>query len=76
MSELWTDGLTAFMLYRQHFQGAVVLRHPGLANPEISKIIGRQWREEEQEVKDTWDALAEVILYPPFSFVCQTLLSR
>jgi RuvB-like protein 1 (pontin 52)/HMG box factor len=50
----------AFMLYRQHFQAAVVARHPGLANPEISKIIGRQWREEDQDVKDTWDALAEV----------------
>ena len=52
------------MLYRQHFHAAVVARHPGLANPEISKIIGRQWREEDQEVKDTWDALAEVRLPP------------
>ncbi|KAI9824550.1 MAG: hypothetical protein M1832_001639 [Thelocarpon impressellum] len=47
------------MLYRQHFQASVVARHPGLANPEISKIIGRQWRGETQAVKDEWDGLAE-----------------
>ncbi|KAI9841347.1 MAG: hypothetical protein M1838_003612 [Thelocarpon superellum] len=52
----------AFMLYRQHFQASVVAQNPGLANPEISKIIGRQWREEVQEVKDSWDQLADVRL--------------
>ncbi|KAI9804598.1 MAG: hypothetical protein M1833_006671 [Piccolia ochrophora] len=49
----------AFMLYRQHLQGSIVAQHPGLANPEISKIIGKQWREESQEVRENWDALAE-----------------
>ncbi|KAI9833384.1 MAG: hypothetical protein M1826_007482 [Phylliscum demangeonii] len=49
----------AFMLYRQHFQSHVVAQHPGLPNPEISKIIGRQWKREPQEVRNTWDALAE-----------------
>ncbi|KAI9789327.1 MAG: hypothetical protein M1816_006216 [Peltula sp. TS41687] len=51
--------LAAFMLYRQHFQASVVAQNPGLANPEISKIIGRQWKTEPQEVRDSWDALAE-----------------
>ncbi|PYH45254.1 putative HMG box transcriptional regulator [Aspergillus saccharolyticus JOP 1030-1] len=49
----------AFILYRQHWQASVVAQHPGLANPEISKIIGEQWRKLPQETKDTWKALAE-----------------
>ncbi|KAI9681340.1 MAG: hypothetical protein M1817_002623 [Caeruleum heppii] len=49
----------AFMLYRQHHQATVVAQNPGLANPEISKIIGRQWKEETQDVKDSWDGLAQ-----------------
>ncbi|KAE8146008.1 putative HMG box protein [Aspergillus avenaceus] len=49
----------AFILYRQHYQGAVVAQNPGLANPDISKIIGEQWRRLPQETKDEWKALAE-----------------
>lgn len=55
--------MTAFILYRQHYQAAVVAQNPGLANPEISKIIGEQWRKLPQETKDEWKALAEVRLY-------------
>ncbi len=33
--------------------------HPGLANPEISKLIGEQWREQPDEVKNSWKRLAE-----------------
>lgn len=65
----------AFMLYRQHFQAAVVARNPGLANPEISKIIGKQWREEDQNVKDTWDDLAEVESSPDLLVVILPLTS-
>ncbi|KAF4636724.1 hypothetical protein G7Y89_g1349 [Cudoniella acicularis] len=50
----------AFILYRQHYQAQVVAQHPGLANPEISKIIGEQWREQAPEVKSEWKRLAEV----------------
>ena len=50
----------AFILYRQHYQAQVVAQHPGLANPEISKIIGEQWREQAPEVKSDWTRLAEV----------------
>ncbi|KAL5001935.1 hypothetical protein BDV10DRAFT_191911 [Aspergillus recurvatus] len=50
----------AFILYRQHYQGAVVAQNPGLANPDISKIIGEQWRKLPQATKDEWKALAEV----------------
>ncbi|KAI5854527.1 hypothetical protein GGS23DRAFT_608268 [Durotheca rogersii] len=49
----------AFILYRQHYQGQVAARHPGLANPEISKLIGEQWREQPEEVKNSWKRLAE-----------------
>jgi hypothetical protein len=36
-----------------------VSQHPGLANPEISKIIGEQWRNQPAEGKEEWKALAE-----------------
>ncbi|KAI1453804.1 hypothetical protein F4805DRAFT_469822 [Annulohypoxylon moriforme] len=49
----------AFILYRQHYQGQVAARHPGLANPEISKLIGEQWREQPEEIKNNWKRLAE-----------------
>ena len=35
-------------------------QNPGLANPEISKIIGEQWRALPNETKKEWKALAEV----------------
>ncbi|KLU89560.1 hypothetical protein MAPG_08531, partial [Magnaporthiopsis poae ATCC 64411] len=44
----------AFILYRQNKQAQVAARNPGLPNPEISKIIGRQWRQETEEVKNFW----------------------
>lgn len=50
----------AFILYRQHHQAAVVTHNPGLANPEISKIIGMQWRALKEGEKNEWRALAEV----------------
>ena len=50
----------AFILYRQHYQAAVVAQHPGLANPEISKIIGEQWRSLPAKSKNEWKAVAEV----------------
>ncbi|KAK3117429.1 slightly ste11-like protein [Teratosphaeriaceae sp. CCFEE 6253] len=49
----------AFILYRQHHQAQVVSQHPGLANPEISKIIGEQWQNQAIEIKNKWKALAE-----------------
>ncbi|KAJ9234887.1 transcriptional regulator family: HMG [Paecilomyces variotii] len=49
----------AFILYRQHYQASVVAQNPGLANPEISKIIGEQWRALPEEAKKEWKALAE-----------------
>ncbi|OBT69650.1 hypothetical protein VE03_00712 [Pseudogymnoascus sp. 23342-1-I1] len=49
----------AFILYRQHYQGQVIAQNPGLANPEISKIIGAQWREQSIETKNEWKKLAE-----------------
>lgn len=37
----------------------MVAKHPGLANPEISKIIGDHWRKEPEQVKNSWKNLAE-----------------
>ena len=50
----------AFILYRQHHQQAVVAQNPGLANPEISKIIGDHWRNSSIENKEHWKLLADV----------------
>lgn len=50
----------AFILYRQHWQSIVVQKNPGMANPEISKVIGEQWRQLSEEEKNEWKALAEV----------------
>ncbi|EAS36130.3 HMG box transcriptional regulator [Coccidioides immitis RS] len=49
----------AFILFRQHFQSAVVAQNPGLANPDISKIIGEKWRTLPNESKQEWKNLAE-----------------
>ncbi|KAL9003260.1 MAG: hypothetical protein Q9188_003856 [Gyalolechia gomerana] len=49
----------AFILYRQHHQAHVVAQNPGLANPEISKVIGDHWRQSAPEVKAHWKNLAE-----------------
>ncbi|KAK7948511.1 uncharacterized protein PG986_009397, partial [Apiospora aurea] len=49
----------AFILYRQHYQAIVAIKNPGLANPDISKLIGEQWREQPEEVKNSWKRLAE-----------------
>ncbi|KAJ4254866.1 slightly ste11-like protein [Fusarium torreyae] len=49
----------AFILYRQHHQAQVVSRNPNLSNPDISKIIGEQWKDESQEIKDNWKSLAD-----------------
>ncbi|KAJ4352865.1 slightly ste11-like protein, partial [Neurospora sp. IMI 360204] len=48
-----------FILYRQHHQARVVAENPGLANPEISKIIGEKWRAESDLHKEEWKQLAE-----------------
>jgi len=50
----------AFILFRQHNQAAVVAKHPGKPNPEISKIIGEMWRESSQEAKNLWQRHADV----------------
>ena len=57
---LLTSWHLAFILYRQHYQAAVVAQNPGLANPEISKVIGEQWRDSPPEVKKHWKSLADV----------------
>jgi hypothetical protein len=50
----------AFILYRQHHQQATTARNPDLNNPDISKIIGEQWKAEGEEQKKVWQDLAQV----------------
>ncbi|KAK9383469.1 high mobility group box domain-containing protein [Kockiozyma suomiensis] len=52
----------AFILYRQHHHAAVVADHPGKTNPEISKIIGEQWRHLSPDEKAVWQRLGDVRL--------------
>jgi hypothetical protein len=54
------DFFVAFILYRQHHQQAIIARNPGLNNPDISKIIGEQWKAEGEESKKVWQDLALV----------------
>ncbi|KAF4984661.1 hypothetical protein FZEAL_177 [Fusarium zealandicum] len=49
----------AFILYRQHNQAQVAAQNPNLSNPDISKIIGEQWKDEAPDIKDNWKALAD-----------------
>ncbi|TKA68581.1 hypothetical protein B0A49_11472 [Cryomyces minteri] len=47
------------MLYRQHNQARFIDKHPGIANPEVSKILGESWKSEPASVKEKWKLLAE-----------------
>ncbi|KAK9462793.1 uncharacterized protein V1516DRAFT_671140 [Lipomyces oligophaga] len=49
----------AFILYRQHQHAAIVAEYPGKTNPEISKIIGEQWRHLSPEEKAVWHRLGD-----------------
>ncbi|KAF2446724.1 hypothetical protein P171DRAFT_238165 [Karstenula rhodostoma CBS 690.94] len=49
----------AFILYRQYHQHAIAAANPRLPNPDISKIIGEQWKAENQAVKKVWQDLAQ-----------------
>ena len=59
--------VAAFILFRQHHQAAVVAKNPGLANPEISKIIGDSWRTASADTKTHWKRLAEVCPIVPLN---------
>lgn len=50
----------AFILYRQHRQQEIIRENPGLNNPDISKIIGEQWKAENEDIKKEWQDLAQV----------------
>lgn len=51
---------TAFILFRQHQQASILAQNPGIPNPEVSKIIGEQWRHLAAESKEEWNLRAEV----------------
>ncbi|KAG9185749.1 hypothetical protein G6011_07080 [Alternaria panax] len=45
--------------HEMHHQQAITARNPGLNNPDISKIIGEQWKAEGEEQKKVWQDLAQ-----------------
>ncbi|OQV02762.1 hypothetical protein CLAIMM_07905 isoform 2 [Cladophialophora immunda] len=49
----------SFILFRQHQQASIIAQNPGIPNPEVSKIIGEQWRGLSAEAKEEWNLLAE-----------------
>ncbi|KAI9747771.1 MAG: hypothetical protein M4579_007390 [Chaenotheca gracillima] len=49
----------AFILYRQHHHPLVKGEHPEMRNNDISIILGRQWRDEQPAIKDSFKAMAE-----------------
>jgi len=55
-----TNTQIAFMLFRQHQQSSIMAQNPGLPIPDVSKIIGEQWRRLSAEAKEEWNLLAEV----------------
>jgi hypothetical protein len=71
-----TDVFVAFILYRQHHQQAIIARNPGLNNPDISKIIGEQWKAESEESKKVWQDLAQVSSVPHHYRNCSNILYR
>ncbi|KAK9450989.1 uncharacterized protein V1518DRAFT_412254 [Limtongia smithiae] len=60
----------AFILYRQHHHASVVAEHPGKSNPEISKIIGEQWRHLSPDEKAVWQKLGDVRAQPCLVYLC------
>lgn len=62
-------------MYRQHQHPGVVAQHPKLPNPDISKIIGEQWRQLSVEDKNEWKALAEVYIKEirPDNLLCSNI---
>ncbi|KAK8024031.1 HMG box protein [Apiospora rasikravindrae] len=64
----------SFMLYRKHVHGEVTAQNPGVKNSEISKIIGKQWRNLPEGEKAVWKlrqeeaAAQHAILYPNYRY--------
>ncbi|KAF2105066.1 mating-type protein MAT1-2, partial [Rhizodiscina lignyota] len=48
----------AFILYRQKHHPDLKKANPHLHNNEISVILGRQWQNESETVKESWKAKA------------------
>ncbi|RVX75701.1 hypothetical protein B0A52_00057 [Exophiala mesophila] len=50
----------SFILFRQAQQANIIAQNPGIPNPEVSKIIGKQWQHLSAEAKEEWNTLAEL----------------
>lgn len=49
----------SFILYRQHHHPLIKSKEPWLHNNQISSILGKQWKNESEEVKDKFRKLAD-----------------
>ncbi|KEF57784.1 uncharacterized protein A1O9_05704 [Exophiala aquamarina CBS 119918] len=45
--------------HETHQQSSIIAQNPGIPNPEVSKIIGEQWRHLSTKAKEEWNMLAE-----------------
>lgn len=63
-----------FILYRQEHHSKVLAEHEGISNTEISKIIGKMWKNESEEVKNKYKEKAQEmkrrhkLMYPDYRF--------
>lgn len=64
----------AFILYRQHWHPHYKQHNKDMHNNQISKEIGRRWKEEPANVRENYKALAEdlkarhAVLYPDYQY--------
>ncbi|KAF2838977.1 hypothetical protein M501DRAFT_934362 [Patellaria atrata CBS 101060] len=64
----------AFILYRQHHHSKVLSECPGIHNNDISKVIGIQWKNEQQDVKKAYQDMAaeakriHALTYPNYQY--------
>jgi len=49
----------AFIIYRQKYHPIIKAQRPNIHNNDISQILGKQWRDEPESVKNEYRALAE-----------------
>ncbi|RUS35136.1 high mobility group box domain-containing protein [Jimgerdemannia flammicorona] len=64
----------AFMIYRREKHSAVVAENKDLHNKEVSRIVGRYWRAESEEVRRSYERKADfaklehLVKYPGYKY--------
>ncbi|CAG8511420.1 1783_t:CDS:1, partial [Gigaspora margarita] len=50
----------AFILYRNNKQSDVIAQNKNITNAEVSKVISKMWKNENEEIKLQWQKLADI----------------